>query len=99
MKERAKIRIYGEKNKEKFKEELAQTNWNAVLLSTDPDTALDEFYEKINSVIWIFVFMVVLSPSFKIFLTSDRQNNIVENNKHFFVIHLYSYCDTIVLNL
>ena len=51
LKERAKIRIYGEKNKEKFKEELAQTNWDAVLLSTDPDTALDEFYEKINSVI------------------------------------------------
>ena len=51
LKKRAKIRIYGEKNKQKFKEELAKVDWKDVLLSTDPDTALDEFYKMFNSII------------------------------------------------
>ena len=40
MKERAKIRIYGEKNKNKFRDEIANTDWNKVLSSNDPDAAL-----------------------------------------------------------
>ena len=51
LKERAKVRIYGEKNKQKFKEELAKVDWKQVFQSTDPDTALDEFYKMFNSVI------------------------------------------------
>ena len=51
MKERTKVRIYGEKNKEKFKTELSKVDWKEVLLSNDPDTALEKFYEKFNTVI------------------------------------------------
>ena len=51
IKERAKVRIYGNKNKDKFKTELSKVNWKEVLECTDPDTALDKFYMIFNTII------------------------------------------------
>ena len=45
---------------------------------------------------WINLFKPIGN---EIRLYNILENNIVENNKHLFVIHLYPYCDTIILDL
>ena len=49
-KNRPKVRIFGEKNVRKFKENLTKSDWSKLYESTDPEEALDEFYSIYNNI-------------------------------------------------
>ena len=50
MKNRPKVRIFGEKNVSKFKEDLQKSDWTNLYQATDPEVALDEFYAIYNDI-------------------------------------------------
>ena len=48
LEDRPLVRIFGEKNTNKFENEINKANWNALYQCTDPRSALNEFYKIYN---------------------------------------------------
>ena len=85
-KDRRKIRIFGDKNINKFRNLLSEHNWDQLYETTDPNEALDKFYDIYNKAFNQSFPIKTLSRKCakdKDWITKDLKKRINEKNKLF----------------
>ena len=85
-KERRKVRIFGDKNINKFRNLLSEADWGQFYDTTDPNEALDKFYQIYNKSFNLSFPLRTLSRKCakdKDWITKDLKKRINERNKLF----------------
>ena len=85
-KERRKVRILGDKNINKFRNHLSEADWSQFYKTTDPNEALDKFYQIYNKSFNLSFPLRTLSRNCakdKDWITKDLKKRINKRNKLF----------------